>query len=186
MKNILISLIILIIIILSNCNNFINDMKCDEIKKLGQQKEFCENKYLSENENKAIDCIKNFCNICCENIECITKCSHTHSFFPNHDPENILISVCSNKNLGPSFSKFCSNLIKNDQNEFGKCIYNFCYDCCTNELKIYDSEDKKVKECLKGCKPENVDELSFNNKNNKTPEDPEKVVIINSSDKISI
>jgi len=128
---------------------------CDEIKKFGKQRVYCEEKYLLKfGEEKTVNCMKNFCSICCEKDEgCLDKCSTTHSFFNGHDPEEMFITVCSNENMGPAFKNFCSSMIvDNNPKEFDQCFTNFCFDCCSNELKINDFNDIEIQKCLNLCK----------------------------------
>jgi len=98
--------------------------------------------------------MKNFCSICCKSDEnCLDKCSSTHSFFKGHDPEEMFISVCANENMGPAFKNFCGSMIVEDnKQEFDQCYTNFCFDCCSNELKITDFNDVEIQKCLKICK----------------------------------
>lgn len=98
--------------------------------------------------------MKNFCSICCKSDEnCVDKCSSTHSFFKGHDPEEMFISVCANENMGPAFKNFCGSMIVDDnKQEFDQCFTNFCFDCCSNELKISDFNDVEIQKCLKICK----------------------------------
>jgi len=105
--------------------------------------------------------MKNFCSICCKTDEnCKDKCSTTHSFFNGHDPEEMFISVCSFENMGPAFKNFCGSMIIDDnKKEYDQCFTNFCFDCCSNELKItgkiyvnWDFNDIEIQKCLKICK----------------------------------
>lgn len=98
--------------------------------------------------------MKNFCSICCKSEEnCLDKCSSTHSFFKGHDPEEMFISVCANENMGPAFKNFCGSMIVDDnKKEYDQCYTNFCFDCCSNELKITDFNDVEIQKCLKICK----------------------------------
>jgi len=82
--------------------------------------------------------MKDFCSICCNDKEgCLKKCNYTHSFFAAHDPEEMLISVCSNKNMGKNFNKFCNSMVsENSLSEYDQCFTNFCFDCCSNEIKV--------------------------------------------------
>lgn len=98
--------------------------------------------------------MKNFCSICCKSDEnCQDKCSTTHSFFKGHDPEEMFISVCSKENMGPAFQNFCGSMIVDDnKDEYNQCFTNFCFDCCSNELKITDFNDSEIQKCLKICK----------------------------------
>jgi hypothetical protein len=132
---------------------------CGEIKKMGQQKSYCENKFLlQEGEEKTVECLKSFCSICCDGDEnCQSDCSKTHAFYSGHDPEEMFISVCSNKNMGPSFENFCNTmLMEKDPEEYRQCFTNFCFDCCSNELKINDFNDPEMIKCLNACRPEGL------------------------------
>jgi hypothetical protein len=129
---------------------------CDSIKKMGQQKDYCEKKYLlSEGEEKTVECMKAFCTDCCRGVEsCEEKCHKSHAMFGDHDPEEMLISVCSYKDQGPQFKGFCKSMLtESDPKEYDNCLTNFCFDCCSNELKINDQNDPEVMKCLDGCKP---------------------------------
>ncbi len=129
---------------------------CENIKKLGQQKNYCESKFLlSQGEEKTVECMKSFCPVCCQGeLECQEKCRKTHAFFTDHDPEEMFISVCSYKDMGPSFEGFCKSMLtESDPSEYNQCITNFCFDCCSNELKINDFNDPEMVKCLGVCKP---------------------------------
>jgi hypothetical protein len=166
-------------------NNKINknplNMKCDEIKKLGQQKKYCENKYLltesdadEENEkhnakSNTMNCLRSFCDDCCgEDKNCKSICSYTHSVYSDHDPEGLLISVCAYQNMGPSFDKFCKPLLnENNRHDYEECYKNFCFDCCSNELKITLYNDPEIEKCLNICKPSSIDSvINFDSENN--------------------
>jgi hypothetical protein len=126
---------------------------CENIKKVGQQKEYCINK---KNDN-SLECIRDFCKICCgEESNCRDRCTHTHCFYPQHDPENILISSCDNKIMGNSFAKFCNSLQNESIEKFESCINGFCNECCFNELSLKDKYDNKVLECTTKCKPKDI------------------------------
>lgn len=129
---------------------------CDSIKRMGQQKDYCEKKYLlSEGEEKTVECMKSFCTDCCRGVEsCETRCHKSHALFGEHDPEEMLISVCSYKDQGPQFKGFCKSMLtESDPKEYDNCLTNFCFDCCSNELKINDQNDPEIMKCLEGCKP---------------------------------
>ncbi len=129
---------------------------CENIKKLGQQKNYCESKFLlSQGEEKTVECMKSFCPVCCQDdLDCQEKCRKTHAFFTDHDPEDMFISVCSYKDMGPSFEGFCKSMLtESDPSEYNQCITNFCFDCCSNELKINDFNDPEMVKCLGVCKP---------------------------------
>jgi hypothetical protein len=128
---------------------------CEDIKKYGKQRLYCEEKFLLKfGEEKTVNCMKNFCSICCESDEnCKDRCSTTHSFFKGHDPEEMFISVCAFENMGPAFKNFCGSMIVDDnKKEYDQCFTNFCFDCCSNELKITDFNDIEIQKCLKICK----------------------------------
>lgn len=149
-------------------SSWMQGKSCPEIKQFGKQKEYCEDKYLiNEGEEKTVDCMKNFCSICCKlDMDCLSSCSSRHAFFKDRDPEELFISVCANKNMGPSFEKFCGSMIMDDGNkhkteealkseleEYKQCYSNFCFDCCSNELNIHDTEDREIQKCMNVCMP---------------------------------
>ena len=141
--------------------NKFDGQSCESIKKLGQQKNYCESKYLlTQGEEKTVECMRSFCSVCCDgDRDCQNKCTKAHAFFADHDPEEMFISVCSNKDMGPSFDGFCKSMLtESDPNEYDQCITNFCFDCCSNELKINDFNDPEMVKCLGICKPPKKDE----------------------------
>jgi len=85
---------------------------CDQIKQMGQQKDYCEKKFLlTDGEEKTVDCMKSFCYYCCNGKDsCQEKCSSTHAMFSDHDPEEMFINVCSNKSTCTSFDGFCKSM----------------------------------------------------------------------------
>jgi len=131
-----------------------NQMNCEEIKKLGQQKTFCKKKFPADDKIQLLNCMKTFCEICCGagDISCIKYCKQSHSLFPDHDPEEMLLSVCSLKKMTDSFKSVCDTLLVNKKTEeYSECFSNICFDCCSNELGITDSKDSKMKKCLSSC-----------------------------------
>jgi len=148
--------------------SFDDKKNCPEIKKLGQQKKFCEKKIPSKVKKEIFNCMKKFCSECCDgdNNQCHKNCSDSHSLFPDHDPEELLLSICSLKNTSDSFYKVCDSLILNrNSEEYKECFSNMCFDCCHNELGIDDMHDKKMKKCIKECKTLINVEKQSNNKN---------------------
>lgn len=145
---------------------------CEDIKKFGKQRLYCEEKYLlKEGEEKTVNCMKNFCSICCGSDEsCVDRCSTTHSFFKGHDPEEMFISVCAFENMGPAFKNFCGSMIVDDnKEEYDKCFTNFCFDCCSNELKITDFNDVEIQKCLNICKKGKSGQKTNTNQKQKIP-----------------
>lgn len=143
---------------------------CDQIKKLGKQKYYCESKYAPDKkERKIVECIKTFCKTCCEEeSNCIETCNFAHSLYENNDPELLFLDVCSYQSMGNSFNSFCEKIL-NEKNEedYEECFRNFCFDCCSNELKISDFTDPAITKCMKVCQPpKKKEEISFNLQNN--------------------
>lgn len=136
---------------------------CDQIKKLGKQRYYCESKFISHKEEKTIECIKTFCNTCCEQeLNCIDTCNMAHSLYENNDPEELFLDVCSYKKMGNSFHGFCENIINGKNKEdYQECFRNFCFDCCSNELKISDLMDPEITKCMKICQPKEKEEISI-------------------------
>lgn len=135
-----------------------SNYSCDQIKKLGKQRDYCENKFIAiEGKEKKIECLKNFCLICCESeTYCSNSCLKAHSLYESNDPEELLTDVCSYKNMGKTFLTFCDNLIKEKNiKEYEECFNNVCFDCCSNELRVTDFNDQSIIKCLRTCLPPN-------------------------------
>lgn len=130
------------------------NQSCEQIKKLGKQKDFCESKFLlSEGELKTVECLKTFCNTCCESkSNCIETCQTAHSLYSSNDPEELLMDVCSYESMRTSFHGFCQNMLAEKNNsEYDECFKNFCFDCCSNKLNITDIDDPAINKCMKIC-----------------------------------
>lgn len=118
---------------------------CNEIKNLGEQMKFC--RKSSSKEEDIIDCLKNFCSICCgDNKNCQNSCEKSHSLFESHDPEEKLISVCQTNNLSDYFEKICLDDSKEEKQE---CVVNICYDCCKRQLNNIKS--LLFNKCISNC-----------------------------------
>jgi len=136
----------------------IQNQSCEQIKNMGKQKEFCESKFLlQKGEEKTVDCLKNFCGICCEEDQsCIETCRRTHALNVKEDPEDMFMDVCSYKSMGSSFHGFCETMLtEKNKGDYEECFKNFCFDCCSNELKITDFNDTGMQKCMKICQPPN-------------------------------
>jgi len=136
----------------------IQNQSCDQIKKLGKQIDYCKSKFLQQNtKEKTVECIKNFCKICCEDqLNCIETCQKAHSLYMSNDPEELIMKVCSYKSMGNSFHGFCVSMFDDkNQAEYEECFRNFCFDCCSNELTITDFNDPSIIKCMKICQPPN-------------------------------
>lgn len=156
----------------SNKENLKNDysklqnQSCEQIKKLGKQRVYCESKSIqNKDKEKTIECIKTFCDSCCEQEpNCIETCHTAHSLYENNDPEQLFLDVCSYKSMGKSFHGFCQDILSEKTKEdYEECFRNFCFDCCSNELKISDITDPAISKCMKVCEPpKRIKESSIN------------------------
>jgi hypothetical protein len=144
MKNIMIFMMISLAVAV----RVMNPDSCVEVKRLGQQKDYCEGNFLNDYN----ECIAGFCLFCCkDDIQCNEKCLGTHG--PVGDM--YVSSTCAYKTMGPSFEGFCKNLISDniDNQEFIGCVASFCEDCCFKELKLSDGANERVIKCKEVCMP---------------------------------
>jgi hypothetical protein len=117
---------------------------CLETRRLGQERDYCRGNFLSSLE----ECVVGFCLFCCkDDIQCNEKCLEVKQL--DVKP----ISTCEYKTMGPSFEGFCNSLVSNNSDEYRNCIANFCEDCCFKELRVSNSQDKRVVECIEICMP---------------------------------
>lgn len=146
---------------MKNDDSEFQNQSCDEIKRLGKQKEYCESKFLlHKGEEKTVECLKSFCLTCCnDNQNCTKNCHDAQAMHSNNNPEDLFIDVCSYKSMGTSFHGFCDTMLtEKKKDEYEECFKNFCFDCCSNELKITDFNNSGIKKCMKVCHPPNKDE----------------------------
>lgn len=206
-----------------NNDNWISNHSCSEIKKYNKEKEYCVSLNIKEIKsskskiNSTVNCMKDFCPVCCKtksvnndnfnnNIidtqQCNDLCSKERKFYTSNNTLDILNSVCEYDNMKKIFNNYCGFFKENDNDEeYESCFKNFCFDCCTKELgidnsnwnpnnkndpftklisnEINDIENGSISKCLKKCFPKENKEIKEmrqetnidNSKNNNISED---------------
>mmetsp|Transcript_37063 Transcript_37063/g.42121 ORF Transcript_37063/g.42121 Transcript_37063/m.42121 type:complete len:487 (+) Transcript_37063:87-1547(+) len=134
-----------------------SELPCDEIKRNGSQREFCEKHYLrQQGEKVTVACITNFCDTCCSvqglTNDCLDPCrkAHIDPVLNKADPEENFIKVCSAAQTLEAMKPFCNKYYPRPS-ENNNCKGSFCTDCCTSELKTNSTDDQEVIKCTRSC-----------------------------------